>query len=144
MGCSHLPDIDGGPQLASLTAPGGQFRQPDLAETLAAIASEGRSVFYEGEIGARIAEHVLERGGALSRDDLVAHRSEWCEPIASRYRDSTIYTQPPVSMGVLLLVALRLFEQLHPDGVTGDPVGAIDSMIRIKKIVFGQVFPHAR
>ena len=139
---SNLPGIDGGEQLASLTASNGRFCQPDLAETLTAIAGEGRSVFYEGEIGARIAEHVLDRGGALSRDDLAAHRSAWCEPMVSTYRDSTIYTQPPVSMGVLLLVALRLFEQLYPGGVVGDPVDTIDAMVRIKKIVFGRVFPR--
>ena len=138
----NLPGIDGGEQLVALTAPDGEFLQPDLAETFAAIAAEGRSAFYEGEIGARIAEHVLERGGALSRDDLAAHRSEWCEPLACAYRDTRIYTQPPVSMGVLLLVALRLFEQLHPGGVTDDPVAAIDAMVRIKKILFGRVFPR--
>jgi gamma-glutamyltranspeptidase/glutathione hydrolase len=139
---SKLPHIDGGDQLVSLTARDGEFRQPDLAETLGAIAAEGRSAFYEGEIGARIAEHVLDRGGALSRDDLAAHRSDWCEPVSSTYRDARIYTQPPVSMGVLLLVALRLFERLHPDGVIGAPVDAIDAMVRIKKIIFGRVFPR--
>ena len=139
---TNLPRLDGGDQLAALTTSEGEFRQPDLADTLSAIAAEGRSVFYEGEIGARIAEHVQERGGALSRDDLAAHRSDWCEPVASAYRDATIYTQPPVSMGVLLLVALRLFERLHPEGVSGDPVDAIDAMVRIKKIVFGRVFPR--
>lgn len=138
----HLPDLDGGQQLASLTAAEGLVRQPDLAATLDVIADEGRSAFYEGEIGVRIVDHVRARGGALSRDDLIAHRSEWAEPLASTYRDATIYTQPPVSMGVLLLVALRLFCQREAAGAIGDAVDEIDEMVRIKKLVFERVFPQ--
>ena len=138
----RLPDLDGGRQLASLTASGERVRQPDLASTLRAIADEGRSAFYEGEIGARIVEHVRARGGALSRDDLIAHRSEWAEPLSTTYRDTTVYTQPPVSMGILLLVALRLFDQGGAAGVVGDPVDAIDEMVQIKKLVFDRVLPR--
>jgi gamma-glutamyltranspeptidase/glutathione hydrolase len=136
----HLPDLDGGQQLASLTAHDGRLRQPALAETLLAIATEGRSVFYEGEIGARIVAHLRDRGGALTRDDLSTHRTQWAEPAVCTYRNATIYTQPPVSMGVLLLVALRLFEQRSI--AVDDPIDVIDHMVRIKKLVFGQVFPQ--
>ena len=115
------------------------LRQPDLADTIESIASEGRCLLYEGELGAKISKYAQERGGALSRADLLAHHSQWAAPLKVRYRDATVYSQPPVSMGALLLVALRLFEQRHNTSAT--EVDTIREMVAIKKLVFGRVLP---
>ena len=58
---------------------------PHLAESLAAIAEEGARVFYEGEIGRAIAQHVRDGGGTLTADDLARYeaieRPSLCVPI---------------------------------------------------------------
>ena len=49
------------------------FSNPDLAETLRTIASEGPGALYGGAIGERIAEHVQELGGFLTTEDFGRH-----------------------------------------------------------------------
>src|SRR5690606_7017185 len=60
-----LHDTDG-----VLRASGSTIRVPHLGDSLEAIAKEGGRVFYEGELASKIAGHVREGGGALTRDDL--------------------------------------------------------------------------
>ena len=48
------------------------LRQPDLANTLEAIASEGPGYLYDGPLGAAMVAHIQSLGGCLSRDDLAA------------------------------------------------------------------------
>ncbi|MDH5500989.1 MAG: gamma-glutamyltransferase, partial [Gammaproteobacteria bacterium] len=51
------------------------IRVPHLADSLAAIASEGAGTFYEGEIAEKIARHVDYQGGLLTRADLQSYRA---------------------------------------------------------------------
>ena len=76
-----------GDQLASLLAdgrsrPGERSSSPTWPSRSPRSPTEGRDVFYGGVLGKRIADHVADRGGALSLDDLAGHRGEWTEPVA--------------------------------------------------------------
>lgn len=86
------------------------FRQRDLARTLKRIAAEGADVFYKGEIAHRIADFYKENGGILSYQDLAGYEAKWVEPIFVDYRGYTVYTQPPNSSGIAVLMQLRLLE----------------------------------
>ncbi len=81
---------------------------PHLADTLAAIAEEGARVFYEGDIGQAITEHVRDGGGALTADDLARYeaieRPSLCVPIGSW----SIASNPPPAVGGLVLAAMLL------------------------------------
>ncbi len=81
---------------------------PRLADTLAAIAEEGARVFYEGDIGQAITEHVRDGGGALTADDLARYeaieRPSLCVPIGSW----SIASNPPPAVGGLVLAAMLL------------------------------------
>lgn len=90
--------------------PGEVFRQPDLARTLRRIAKEGPDVFYKGDIARGIAEFYQRHGGLLTYDDLAAYEARWVEPISTTYRGYTVYTQPPNSSGIALLLQLNLLE----------------------------------
>src|SRR5688572_20170661 len=68
-------------------APGGEapkegeiFRNPALADTLAALAAGGRDVFYRGEIADRIDAFMRVNGGYLRKADLEKHTSTWVDP----------------------------------------------------------------
>jgi gamma-glutamyltranspeptidase/glutathione hydrolase len=113
-----------------------RLRLPELASTFAAIAEGGREGFYEGPVAERIAAHVAGIGGAMSRRDLSEHRGAWAQPLATTFRGATVHVQPPVSMGVLLLVALRLAERLAPLGVPADVAARTDLLVAIKHTVF--------
>jgi gamma-glutamyltranspeptidase/glutathione hydrolase len=90
--------------------PGEVFRQPDLARTLDRIAREGADVFYEGDIARRIAAFYEENGGILAYEDLAGYEAKWVPPISTDYRGYRIYTQPPNSSGIAVLLQLNVLE----------------------------------
>jgi gamma-glutamyltranspeptidase/glutathione hydrolase len=90
--------------------PGQILRQPDLAGTFRALADGGREAFYRGELGRRLVKAVAELGGILSGADLAAYRCEVLDPISVNYRGYTVFGQPPVSQGFILLECLKILE----------------------------------
>jgi gamma-glutamyltranspeptidase/glutathione hydrolase len=95
---------------AGVPRSGNLLRQPDLARTLEAIASDGRDGFYGGATGKRIAGYVRERGGLLSEEDLARDQAVWGEPLSIDYRGWTVFEQPLPSQGFLALEALNIVE----------------------------------
>jgi gamma-glutamyltranspeptidase/glutathione hydrolase len=143
---AHVTTLEGGDQLAPIVAGldpalGESFAQPDLAETIGAIATDGRDAFYRGVIAKRIVDHVADRGGALGLDDLAGHRGEWAAPLSVPYRGATVHSNGLVSTGVLMLVALRALEQLWPSGLPADDAVVTDALVRLKVLLFGTVSP---
>ncbi len=88
--------------------PGQRLRQPELAATLRLIAREGGRIFYEGEIGRRIARFLQERGGMLTARDFQEHQSEWVEPLRTAYRGFRVYGLPPSTQGLSALMILNI------------------------------------
>jgi len=99
---------------------GETFRQPALAETLEAVASDGVEAFYGGALGRGFTERLALLGSPLRLDDLAAHRTEVTEPLVGGFRGSEVLTVPPNSQGILLLEILGalepLIERLDPAG----------------------------
>ena len=91
--------------------PGERLVQKDLAKTLRAIAKQGAGVVHGGEIGRRIAEHVQQRGGILTLDDLAGYQVKLREPVRGTYRDYEVISFPPPSSGgAVLLETLNILE----------------------------------
>ncbi len=84
------------------------FRNPGLARTLTAVAEGGKTAFYEGEIGAAIAQVVRQAGGCLVEADLAGHRSTWETPISTPYRHLRLWECPPNGQGLVALLALNI------------------------------------
>ncbi len=82
------------------------IRQPELGETLKAIAREGSRVFYEGWIAQAIVGQLKKAGGILTFEDLKEYKPVWREPILGTYRDRTVITMPPPSSGGIALVQM--------------------------------------
>jgi gamma-glutamyltranspeptidase / glutathione hydrolase len=91
-------------------AKGEIFRNPLLANTLAAIAEGGRDAFYKGEIAQRIDKYMRANGGYLTAADLAAHHSEWVEPASTNYRGYDVWELPPNTQGVAALQMLNILE----------------------------------
>ena len=81
---------------------------PHLADTLQAIADEGADLFYEGELGAAIATHCRDGGGALTRDDLRQYRAEERKALRSAIGDWQLATNPPPAIGGAMLTAMLI------------------------------------
>ncbi len=90
--------------------PGEKLKQPQLAESLSAIARDGKEGFYRGELADRIVRGARELGGQLTQEDLASYDAEWFEPISIDYRDYEVLSVPPNSTGFQLLETLKIME----------------------------------
>src|SRR5262249_26839313 len=61
------------------------YRNPNLARTLRAIASEGCDVYYRGRIAQHIVSFSEAHGGYFSLKDFADHQSEWVDPVSTSY-----------------------------------------------------------
>ncbi len=109
----QLPSIRKRPGLARIFlkgkgAPdiGEKIRQPELGETLKAIAEQGSQVFYEGWIAQAIADRLKKEGGILTLKDLKNYKPVWREPILGSYRKRLVITMPPPSSGGIDLIQM--------------------------------------
>jgi gamma-glutamyltranspeptidase/glutathione hydrolase len=82
--------------------------QKDLARSLREIAEGGREAFYEGRIAKQL---VAGSNGWFNAGDLKAHTTRVLDPLSIKYRDVTIYGQPPPTQGMILMEELLLSER---------------------------------
>jgi len=82
------------------------IRIPHLADTLSAIADDGRRIFYEGDIGRTIVEHVQAGGGMLTMEDLQHYVAEIRRSLIVDIGDWQLATNPPPAIGGANLAAL--------------------------------------
>lgn len=113
-----VPDLEASSPLRqylenALARPDRTLALPALADTLTAVAADGPDAFYRGRLAEATAAHLQSRGGVLDPDDLAAHSSQWVEPITASYRGATVAVHPPVSLGCVALLELRLYERLR-------------------------------
>ncbi|MFY9895205.1 MAG: gamma-glutamyltransferase [Xanthobacteraceae bacterium] len=92
-------------------APGDRLLQPDLANTLEAIAKDGPRAFYQGPVAQKLAAAVQAAGGVMTVDDLKDYRAIERAPMRGTYRGYDIVSMaPPSSGGVALLEMLNILE----------------------------------
>ncbi|MCW0295053.1 gamma-glutamyltransferase, partial [Klebsiella pneumoniae] len=94
---------------------------------------EGDRLFYEGEISAAIDTACRSSGGHLRRRDLIDYQVITRAPLAVRYRNATLLTNPPPSSGGLLIgFALKLLESL---ATTGTPIDSVAGLSRLAAVM---------
>jgi len=102
---------DGNGTLAPL---GEHVRNPNLGDTLEALALEGEALFSVGEIAKDICALSQDHGGHIGADDLQDYHVIRRAPLHLQYHDAHIFTNPPPSTGGLLIAfALRLMERIE-------------------------------
>ncbi|MDP3767436.1 MAG: gamma-glutamyltransferase, partial [Dehalococcoidia bacterium] len=119
------------------------FRQPDLAETLRRIATDGRAGFYGGETGAAISEAMSAGGGLIDEEDLAEPTALWHEPLSIAYRGCTVYEQALPSQGIILLEALNIVEQFPLAGWGPGSAEAAHVMIEATRQAFADARRYA-
>jgi len=70
---------------------GDLFRQPELAETLKKIASQGAAYIYEGDWAHKFVDTIQREGGKITLDDMKNYKALWEEPLHTSCRDYEVY-----------------------------------------------------
>ena len=131
------------PGFAETYMPGGRapakgeiFRNPDLANTLSAIADGGRDAFYKGDIARSIETYMRANGGYLTAADLADHRSEWVLPVSTNYRGYDVWELPPNTQGIAALQMLNLLEAYDLKSMGFGSADYLHVLIEAKKLAF--------
>ncbi len=104
---------------------GDDFKQPALADSLAALSDEGPDAFYERGLAKRSVSYLQSRGSSLTLDDFAEFQPEIVEPISLPFRGLSVLTSPPNTHGFLLLRALQAVEELTISDPLGDGLGTL-------------------
>jgi gamma-glutamyltranspeptidase/glutathione hydrolase len=115
---------------------GDTFHQPGLAESLRRIARGGPREFYEGKLAAEMIAASEQEDGLFTAADFARHHTDQLEPISTDYRGYTVYEQPPVSQGIIVLLALKILEQFDLQSYGPGSAETIHLQIESLKLAF--------
>jgi gamma-glutamyltranspeptidase / glutathione hydrolase len=92
-------------------AVGDVIKQPELAQTLRAIAKAGPAAFYKGAIAEDMVETLRGIGGLHTLDDFAAHTTETTLPIGMVYKGHNVWQCPPNGPGITMLMMLNILSR---------------------------------
>lgn len=116
------------------------MKNPNLAQTFRALATEGKKGFYAGRVASELVKVVQDLGGYLELEDLTHHLetgSEPVEPISLKFRGQNVreflkdkvigggegqdvglelWEHPPNGQGIVALMALGIIQELEAAG----------------------------
>ena len=115
---------------------GAKLVNADLGRTLEAIAADGWSGFYEGDVARELARFSAERGGFFRERDLAAQNAHWGQPIKGTYRGNTIYETPAPTQGFTVLEMLNLLEPFDLRGKGFLSADHVHLLVQAKQIAY--------
>ena len=90
---------------------GAIIKQPELANTLEAIAAQGARGFYEGRVAQDLVAGVRAGGGIWTLEDLKNYRVVERKPLVGEYHGARIVTaSPPSSGGIAVIDSLNILD----------------------------------
>lgn len=93
--------------------PGEMFRNPDLGNTLEAIAKGGRDAFYKGALAKVMVDYLGRQGSAFTLADFAAHKSTWVDVACVQYRKGyELCELPPNSQGFAALQMVNILKNV--------------------------------
>ena len=125
--------IYGQPGKDKLITEGDTLLQPDMADFLEVLASEGDDFFYRGEIAAMVDRMSRQQGGHITRDDFASYEIKRRKPLRLTFREDTelAFNPAPSSGGTLIAFALKLMEEADP---LDHPFGTAGQLLRLAKV----------
>ncbi|WP_333607091.1 gamma-glutamyltransferase [Arsukibacterium sp.] len=112
------------------------FKNPALANTLKALAKDGRDAFYRGELTVQIDRFMREQGGYLRFADFANHRSTWVEPVGVEYKGYTLWELPPNGQGIAALQMLQILKNFDLAAMGFNSAQSIHTLVEAKKLAF--------
>ena len=92
------------------------LKNPELAQTLDAIATQGADAFYQGAVAQAMVDQVRSHAnpGTLSLADISRYRAKEREPVCGDYKQWQVCGMPPPSSGgVAVLQTLGILDALQ-------------------------------
>ncbi|NXT30944.1 GGT5 hydrolase, partial [Pelecanoides urinatrix] len=125
---------------------GETFRWPALQQTLKAVAENGATAFYEGQIGKALVEDIRKAGSSISLEDLQAYKAEVSSALNITLNNhTTVFSPGPPMGGAVLMFILKILEEykLHEASLK-TPQEKVETYHRIAEALkFGNVLkPH--
>ncbi len=123
-------------------AEGATLYQQDLADTLGRIGEGGLEYFYRGEFARAFLSHMEELGGLFDGNEMAGQVAEVYVPPSVTYRGHRVFSQRPVSQGVIFLECLAILDGILPTTGSPDDPDWIHRMVEIKKLAFADRNAH--
>src|SRR5690606_14389208 len=98
--------------------------------------------FYRGELAERIVDYAAKHGAALNKDDLAAHKNDWCGTISQNFGAATLHEIPPNGQGIAALMALGILRHLGIEETEPDSGEALHLQIEAMKLAFADLAGH--
>lgn len=95
-------------------AVGSVHTQPELANTLEAIANHGPDAFYKGAIADDMVETLQGLGGVQTQADFAAAKGEYVKPISTEFRGRSVFECPPNGQGITALLIMNILSRFKP------------------------------
>ena len=119
---------------------GERFYCPQQAETLEDIAATKGETFYRGPIAQRIALASRADEGALTEEDLAAHKCDWIDPISVEYRGYHLHEMPPNGQGIASLITLGILRHHDVASFPADSADSLHLQIEAMKLAFADLY----
>ncbi|NXL59308.1 GGT5 hydrolase, partial [Chordeiles acutipennis] len=125
---------------------GETFRWPALQKTLRAVAENGATAFYEGEIGKALVEDIRKAGSSISLEDLRTYKVDVSSALNITLNNrTTVFSPGPPMGGAVLMFILKILEEysLH-EASLATPKEKVETYHRIvEALKFGNMLkPH--
>ncbi|MCG8490661.1 MAG: gamma-glutamyltransferase [Sneathiellales bacterium] len=98
------------------------WQLPKLAQTLKAVAKNGRSAFYEGEIAEKMIASLNKAGATHVASDFSRTSADMVDLINTEFQGHTVWQIPPNGQGIIALLMMNILKRYDMAGL--DPVGA--------------------
>jgi gamma-glutamyltranspeptidase/glutathione hydrolase len=113
------------------------IKNPDLADTMEAVAKNGVDWFYNGPIADEIVKYCNKHEGLLTKDDLKCCAPKVRTPVKGTYRGYDIVSMsPPSSGGVHIIQMLNILENFDLSAMGHLSADSIHVLAETMKLMF--------
>jgi gamma-glutamyltranspeptidase/glutathione hydrolase len=123
--------------LPTVPAKGDWLKQPDLAKSYRAMATQGVDLFYRGDFAAWTAAWMKAHGGVVTAADFARYEVVPREPVRGTYRGFEIVSFPPPSSGgVHVVEILNLLESFDLKAMGDTSADFVHTVAEAMKLAF--------
>ena len=110
---------------------------PQLADTMEAVAENGVDWFYEGPVGRELVQAANRYGGIFSQEDLTRCRAKERVPVKGSYRGYQVVSMPPPSSGgAHLIQMLNILENFDLKKLGYHSADSVHLLTEVMKIMY--------
>ncbi len=119
------------------------LKQPDLADSLEIIKTQGHDGFYKGDIAKNIVSDIQKNDGILTLQDFEEYKPfYWESGLEFRYRDKTIRVPPFASAGITSAMTMKLLNHANITKMGHNSPEMLNTYINAAKMAYADRFEY--